>query len=499
MRYQSWVRSMSEKRERDLNFFWGLFFLCAASWICIYPFEARAHDALEHEYDEVSIGFAAQNTYQPESAFGHVFLIFHQATIAPDALVLEFVGRVNSFADAVRTLVGEVPGHYLVQTYAEKRRQYDLEDRGLYIANLRLSKEEIRELMQEVRQRAANTYPYDFAKKNCAYYLADLLTMIEPRMKEVKQDSIVQPVEVMKTAVVARELDIDFLPSSRELYLNRKNRLSIEDHERFELFLKGHIPVLDGQDFQNTLAAFLRYRIPREAVTWRRQHYAHVQKYVYVKDESMGALTAFDEGMKGHFEAAIGSEKLSLSYRPQQENFYSQSASVASYAYLDLFSTEVSLDHEAAWLSSFKLLSSKSMNLEQGTARLLELGYRDWRGVTEKSEKEIFATFGVGISGGNQGRYLSVVPLVGVAAGSVKKTKAELRLGLEITGEVRTSRGSMGVDVQQWFGSHLTPNKLYKFKAKYPLSKSLNLGYERMWVSGQQVLQHQIKLIYSVR
>jgi len=499
MRYQSWFRSMSEQKKRGSKIFGCLSFLCTVILLCLPSMTVQAGSAFEVEYSQISIGFAAQNNYQPESAFGHVFLIFHQDTVGPNALVLEFVGRVDGFTDAVRTLIDEVPGHYLLQTFAEKRRQYDLEDRGLYVANLRLGHEEVQALALEVQNRIGKTYPYDFAKRNCAYYMADLLTMIDPQMNEVKRQRIVQPVDVMKSAMGARDLDIVFSASSRELYLHSQKRLLQEDQERFELFLKGHLPVSYGDDLRNAVAAFLRYRIPREAETWRRQNYAHAQKYVYLSDEKVGDSPAFDEGTEGHFEVGIGSEKMVFAYRPQQENFYSQTPSSNSYAYLDLFSAEITLEARDVWLSSLNILASKSMNLEQGTARLLELGYRDWRGVTAKAEKEAVATFGVGLSKGRERNFFSFVPLMALAVGSNKKTEAEIRFGAEVVGEIRTSSGSLGLDVRQWSGSRLGPSRTYKLKAKYPVSKNINVGYEGLWVPDKPVGQHQIKMIYSVR
>lgn len=490
---------MSKQKRRGLKYCWGLFFLWIAVLWCIQPINAKASDALGREYSKVSIGFAAKNAYQPESAFGHVFLIFHQDTIAPDDLVLEFVGRVDGFSDVVKTLTDEVSGHYLVQTYAEKRRQYDLEDRGLYFANLRFTKEEVAALMIEINQRVDKTYPYDFAKRNCAYYLADLLSMVESKMVAVKQTSIVQPVDVMRTAIDGRRLEVIFTPSSRELYLNHKSRLSSADRERFELFLKGYLPMFEGDALRNVVAAFLRYRIPREKETWRRQHYAHAQKQVYLTDQGVGEPTAYDEGMNGHFEVITGSRKLALGYRPQQENFFSQPADSSSYAYLDFLSTEITVDAKSIWLSSLNFLASKSMNLELGSARLLEFGYRDWREISIKAQKEVFATFGFGLSAGRERQFASIVPVVGVAVGSIEKKEAEIRLGVEITGEIRGSLGSLGLDIRQWLGTHLTPEKQYKLKVKHPFSRGLNIGYEQMWGPDNQPVQHQIKLIYSVR
>lgn len=499
MRYQSWVCSMSLKKKRDSKWFWGLFFICFTVWLLFHPIQTRASIAFERQFSNVSIGFAAQNTYQPESSFGHVFLIFHEDTFTPDDVVLEFVGVVKGFADVVRTLVGDVPGHYLVQTYAEKRRQYDLEDRGLFFANLLLQQDEITALVQEVRLRLDKTYPYDFAQKNCAYYLADLLTTIEPRMVQVKGGANVLPAAVMRAAVVGGGLNLTFTPSSRELFLQHKSSLSVSDRELFELFLRGHHINFVGENFQNTAAAFLRYRIPREAVTWRRQQYAQAQKHVFLKDENVGASAAFDEGGRGHVEATLMQDKLVLAYRPQQENFFSQPSIGTSYAYLELFSTEVTFDSDNAWLSSFNLLSSKSMNLEKGSARVLELGYRDWRGVSVGSEKEVFATFGLGLSTSHEKKFISLVPLIGVAAGSAQKTEAEIRLGYEINAEARTSFGSVGFDVKQWFGSRLTPDQLYLMKAKFHIGKNFNLGYARLWGTESKAAQHQIKLTYSVR
>lgn len=127
-------------------------------------------------YPKASIAFSAANLNDPESVFGHVFIVFHRATHPePDDPVVEFYGNLKDVDFAMaRTVVSTVPGQYKISTYSEKLRLYDQEGRDVYLRPLR-KEVSIQALKAKVNGALGRSFDYDFLNINCAYYIEFLL------------------------------------------------------------------------------------------------------------------------------------------------------------------------------------------------------------------------------------------------------------------------------------------------------------------------------------
>lgn len=130
---------------------------------------------------KLSIAFSAADISNPESVFGHVFLIAHDARgVLPSSPVIEFYGLLGQVdMGMLRTLVSSIPGVYKLDTFAEKRRLYEKEGRDLYVRELR---EEV--LVSDVFERLSlfwgKELPYDFLDENCAFQIERLLVQNAP-------------------------------------------------------------------------------------------------------------------------------------------------------------------------------------------------------------------------------------------------------------------------------------------------------------------------------
>lgn len=153
-----------------------------ASALLFFSTPVFASDAPSPSLDEVtskprlSIAFSSADISNPESVFGHVFLIAHDDRgVLPSSPVVEFyglLGRVDM--GMLKTVVSSIPGVYKLDTFAEKRRLYDKEGRDLYVRTLRAEVSP-----SDVYSRLASFWskeiPYDFLDENCAFHIERLL------------------------------------------------------------------------------------------------------------------------------------------------------------------------------------------------------------------------------------------------------------------------------------------------------------------------------------
>ncbi|MEW6206074.1 MAG: DUF4105 domain-containing protein [Pseudomonadota bacterium] len=146
-------------------------------------------------YPKASIAFSAANLNDPESVFGHVFIVFHHAAHPePDDPVVEFYGNLKDIDYAmVKTVISTVPGQYKFSTYADKLRLYDQEGRDVYVRPLR-KEIAISDLKMKVNDALGHRFEYDFLNVNCAFYIELLLVQSDEVLR--KGWRIRQPLDV---------------------------------------------------------------------------------------------------------------------------------------------------------------------------------------------------------------------------------------------------------------------------------------------------------------
>lgn len=127
------------------------------------------------------LAYAGPHSSSPASAFGHLFLVLAASDSMPVPLwdVVSFgadtdgAGPLKFF---VAGIVGGFSGRYERVPFHEKSRDYEsIDDRDLWLLELRLSADERRRLDEVIDAAAGLRYPYTFFVRNCAWYLQELL------------------------------------------------------------------------------------------------------------------------------------------------------------------------------------------------------------------------------------------------------------------------------------------------------------------------------------
>jgi hypothetical protein len=154
------------------------------------------------------LGYAGPHSSSPSSAFGHLFLVL--AADARDPAPLWTVVTFNAVTldvGPVRYLTIGIAGGFLGRfdrfPFHQKTREYQLlDDRDLWLLELRLSREERAALEEALGRTAGRWYPYSFFRLNCAHYLQAVLA--EATGAVPPPSGVVSPIEVFERAQGSR-------------------------------------------------------------------------------------------------------------------------------------------------------------------------------------------------------------------------------------------------------------------------------------------------------
>lgn len=128
--------------------------------------------------------FAGPYSSSPSSAFGHLFLaLADEPGQAPPLWDVVTFNAETFDADPLRYvtvgILGGFLGRYSRVSFHEKTREYGvLDDRDLWLVELRLTAEERVALEPALARREDAWFPYTFFSRNCAYYLQLLLAEV---------------------------------------------------------------------------------------------------------------------------------------------------------------------------------------------------------------------------------------------------------------------------------------------------------------------------------
>lgn len=131
-------------------------------------------------FEKVYIVFAEEHSLEFVSGFGHAFLCLApaDATSADDLLLCP---AVSFGVDLAPGGPGLFVGNYTLQpSFSLVRQNSFFQQRRLFFFELRSDEAMRARLRSELGRRLGQAYPYDFIRRNCGYYLADLIAAARP-------------------------------------------------------------------------------------------------------------------------------------------------------------------------------------------------------------------------------------------------------------------------------------------------------------------------------
>ncbi len=376
-------------------------------------------------YSKVSLGFASQDIKSPISIFGHTFLVFHHQEIPEaDALIVEFTGDAPDFLAGVSALISSVPGRYSLSYLSEKRRQYDGENRSLWLYGLKFDERELQRLIEYFLQSKNIQYPYDFSQKNCAFYVAIALANAKAGL-EFKQDGLfVTPVSTLRWARSENMVfSAAFLPSTQLRAIAEYDALPKPQREMVVAYLqRATIPLPQDlpRSVGDTVSAVAEHLLPREGNENSRN-------YLYsAKRAFPGHLKPIDlptnEPSLEHGSASVSILLLTqanaaiISLSPGFVSLENEVRTGQRNAIVQVLKTDMLVENSGiVRLDQFHLLTIESNQaaeyLREGFTQSLDASYIDYRRYLGKKYAENKISFGRGASYIFGEHVFSVLPL----------------------------------------------------------------------------------------
>ncbi len=453
----------------------------------------------------ISIVFASQNLKSPVSMFGHTFLVIHAETIPePDSIVIEFLGKTDGVSWAhLKALVSYIEGEYRLTRFILKKREYDLEDRNLWIYRLSLSENEKEKLIYNISNNLKKkNLPYTFLNQNCSHYILKLL------LYEKKQNSQFLLYTLPKYTI--RELQqLGYIATpptnihSTQFFLIKKfNELNSQDKKNVAKIVNAN-NTYNSQNTTPTLKKIaslaIAYKTPRESNPQIRNHYFNTQKKILaelneknlvslsepLKNNSYDPLKLFGDASL-RFGILTKTRGLVLEGKLAQRDFYTSLNDGLSSSYLEILKTKIVTNDLGINISQFTIFKLDSLVSEHDYRlpfnRLFDLSFYNHNYEFNKNIGECVARYGYGTSWNYSDLTLGIIPYFGVRYFNNSSKTIELDLG--ITGKINywiNDYISTEASMIKYLNSKMPFNYLLELKFAIRINPRWTLGVQNIF------------------
>jgi hypothetical protein len=379
-------------------------------------------------YSKISMGFASQDLKTPISYFGHTFLVFHNFDPPEaDSLAVEFTGDAPDFLANIAAFFKSVPGKYSLIYLSEKLREYDLEDRSIWLFKLNLSGGEIESIKQYIFHNRKTKFPYDFSQRNCAYYIAQTITQSNNALKYKRDGVFITPVSTLRDyradGIISSEI---YMPSTQIKALNDYEGLSGKDQKVTVNYINDQIipkPQFTNLPVSNALSSISEYLIPREENPSKRNYLFSIKRK-FPSSSSLRNKTEVDPSLSAGPNSIsalllLNKSGLILSFSPWLIGLENEASSGQKNSNIEVLSTDLFVKNISdVRLEQFHLVRIESNQpggyLRDGFTQTLDISYTNYHTYFDSDYREAQILFGRGISWLQGGHTISLLPLVSV-------------------------------------------------------------------------------------
>jgi len=365
----------------------------------------------------LSIVFASQNLKSPVSMFGHTFLVAHnEMPPETDAITIEFLGKTSgSFSQYFNALVSHIDGEFRLSKFIIKNREYDFEDRNLWVYELNIPDYEKEQVFSSISSAIKNqNFTYTFLNKNCSFYIFN--TVINNR--DFDQGSIYTlpkyTIRELKKRGYINKSPL-FIETDQSKLIKFLNSLNTDERTKINQVIEGYsYPLADetlgtrkGLDFA------LTYKIPREPSPEKRTQYFNTKKQLM--DIIPRNQTQYDEDFKQNDPIEVyGDASIKLGYEVKsqsailegkfaQRDFYTSRNDGLSNSYLEIVKGKLFINKEEnIKLQQFTLFKLESLvpigDYNEPFNRLIDLSFYKHPYEKNKTADEILLRYGHGLS-----------------------------------------------------------------------------------------------------
>ena len=346
----------------------------------------------------LTLVFPAAHPNSPSSAFGHTLIRIDKKDQTPETRLLnmsinfaaEVPPEVSSMAYAVNGLSGGFQGKYRLLPYHIKLREYaQIENRDTWEYQLKLSQQQVDQILLHSYEMLISYYDYYFLSENCSYHLLSLLNVA------FAEDSLLEnfnwwtiPIDTIKL-LRQRGLIEDgvFIPSTIKTLRSRREalpagdrKLALEgwkhgltqiDHQLIALSDERQAAVLDVISDYNR---YERLKTDPSASAMNKKERSVLSRRsklsVITSEPTTNATLAAPE--LGHETARLSmrwvnrqsaANQLELGFRPAYHDYKDPSYSYGSNAAIDFFNIVAAKDLESNdyFLRLLRLISIESI------------------------------------------------------------------------------------------------------------------------------------------
>lgn len=392
----------------------------------IDPCEERRSWKKKLNTGSVSLIFAAADLNNAPSTFGHTFLKLGNPDNRNSKELTDY--GINYAADgdrrenifyALKGLFGFYDGFFTMLPYHQKIREYtNMEGRDLWEYPLKLSAEEVEELIDHILEMEHSHAPYYFMSDNCSYQILKALEVVRPDLNVSARLPIYTiPLDVVKEiAKVPGLVGVPrFQRSLKSDYLDGYSRLTGDQREALD-------EAVDGLNIARTLSA----KEAAEVYETAMKYYAlkayqsgvdqdEAKHKLSIKRAKLGMVTQNSVGVvppvpgMSHDSSAVylgggENEKFgafqSLKFRHAFHDLEQSDAGMVPFSQIEILSAELryyseehrlalqkftlfdllnstpltSLDQHLSWRASGEVLDQWVVNLQGGMGTTLSLG-----------------------------------------------------------------------------------------------------------------------------
>ena len=190
-------------------------------------------DEPDSERDLVYLVYAGPYASSPASTFGHLYLAFADSADHVPSLwdVYTFNAETydaGSFKYVATGISGGFLGRFERTKYLTKVQDYVIEeDRDLWIFELNLGHGQVSSLREALSYRLGHWQPYTFFKRNCAFYVQDLLNQFTDSIRS--PFGITSPSSVVRDAISANIVGEVYFKPRMSVSLRSKAEVIGED------------------------------------------------------------------------------------------------------------------------------------------------------------------------------------------------------------------------------------------------------------------------------
>lgn len=451
-----------------------------------------------YKKNRLSIVFASQNLKSPVSMFGHTFLVAHnEMPPEPDAITIEFLGRTyGDFNQYLNALVSRIEGEFRLSTFIIKNREYDFEDRNLWVYELNLTENEKNQIFSLVSDSIKKEkFSYTFLNRNCSYYIFNAVVF----NKNFDQNSIYTlpkyTIRELKNRGIISKSPI-LIETDQSRLNNYVNELSDQDNSRIKLILAGYSYDLSNErwEFKHGLDLALNFKIPREPDPNKRNLYFKTKQSImsyHLIDKSENPTDKLYDPLDSYgdsnlrFGHALKENSVFIEGKFAQRDFYTSMNDGLSNSYLEIAKAKVSFDSDQGFqIQQFTIFKLESLlpgsDYNESFNRLIDLSFYNNTYEKHSSAHESVLRFGQGFSLKKNDLAIGTVPYLGLRYfdfSAKKGLEPDIGLLTRINYWINNSN-SVELTSMNYFFSKMPFKYRLNFKLSVKLKSNWGLGLE---------------------